>query len=738
MVRYEERPGQVVLTVMGLTRAHVMSVHAVPTATHTHPPYHDVVHRVHTDPTASTHAGANVDDDIVDTDNPMHMAVPMVFVDPISDSMPGSTVSLMRGGDEREHGAALHDAEAKARRSLRQTALAVGAAQWRKVERRVGCAPPPKTMTATIEGRHSNGHATAATNSNGHAAAAATAVTSSSSMPTITASTTTTPRGQYHDASIASAVQHTRDCEALSFWMLAALGTTVRPTITACWFISTSTRRRLHAVTALWLDTPPVTPVFKRAKRPLTDTTVEGVQALQRCGGLKPLPNVLSLREACANTVAVAAADEIGYLRACVQSLGTDAVNDVVRRVSSLGALSHDHLLALSGSALSRLLIFGAPLAATRHLDALVKVPLPFVRHLELHGLPWLKDPVLIDVLAALPLLVGLSLDRCSRVTDTSLVQALPHLPNLRHLCVRGTSVSTPTFEQCPRGLESLDASGLRRPFNNRDVAALHTTVGCQSLSTVHLTTSHITSTGMAQLFECTTDHIRTLSLSFNDRIEAWLPGLTLLPTVTDLDLSHNSTIDDGVVLGVCAAMPHLVYLNLEKANVTSGCARGLQRLTQLRHLDLKRTSMDDGLGLALPHLPHLSSLMLTYTAVTDDLMPSLGSLTSLRTLKLTGCVGIGDIGIARLCAHPTIQASLHGLDIGGGDLSNDVVPHLSLLTHLESLQLWETRVTTRLAHRLASQLHLMIDDQIKCTQGTWIMLSRLRLQGRSDGSVVM
>ena len=72
-----------------------------------------------------------------------------------------------------------------------------------------------------------------------------------------------------------------------------------------------------------------------------------------------------------------------------------------------------------------------------------------------------------------------------------------------------------------------------------------------------------------------------TLSLAFNTRVSEW-SFLSSAAQVVDLDLSLNHTVDDGAVGLVCRTMRSLVYLNLEKTDVTSASARELSTLTQV------------------------------------------------------------------------------------------------------------------------------------------------------------
>jgi hypothetical protein len=254
------------------------------------------------------------------------------------------------------------------------------------------------------------------------------------------------------------------------------------------------------------------------------------------------------------------------------------------------------------------------------------------------------------------------------------------------------------------------------------------------------VSTAKLTDVGAASILHCTASTLHTLSMSFNTRVPAWAfiaedprinPGM-----IVDLDLSLNHTVDDAAIDVISRTMPRLSYLNLEKTDITSGCAGSLSRLVELRTFDARRTAVGDGISIALICMPRLAHLMLAYTTISDNLAFTLAEMPALRTLKLTGCAAVSDAGIGRLCASPRLCDTLLGLDVGGGPISNAVAPQLAHLRCLESLQLWETSVTTTVAHRLAAALGLVMDDQIRCTKGTWIMLSQLRLHGRAAAAV--
>lgn len=509
--------------------------------------------------------------------------------------------------------------------------------------------------------------------------------------------------------------------------MLGAVGTKASTAELAPLFVSTSALRRLRAATALWRAHPPVAapPARTPTKRALIDTTTEGIRALQRWGGLRPLSDLASLTALCVDAVVANCVDP-AYLGECVLRIPPQLLQTVVMSLGSAGHLSAAHLDVLRGSSVQRVVAYGAGIPEHR-LDSLADFPR--LTDLQLSSVFWLTDELLVEVLQGLPQLVRLSVDRCKHVSDASLSVALPTLPHLAHLSVSGTRASVATFAVAPLELESLDASCLFQPFSDTDAAALQAR-GCRKIEFLLVSSTKLTGVGATTLMQCVSPDLHTLSMAFNTRMSDW--GCLATGTrVVDLDLSLNHSVDDGVIAVIGRSMPSLVYLNLEKTDITSACAPSLARLTQLHTLDLRRTAVDDRIGPALAALPHLRGLMLAYTMVTDDLAMTIAQIPALRTLKLTGCTGITDAGVRALGASLHLPYTLLGLDVGGGGITNAAAEALPQLRKLESLQLWETEVSTPVAHQLVAALGMVIDDQIRCTKGTWIMLSKLRLMGR-------
>jgi len=221
--------------------------------------------------------------------------------------------------------------------------------------------------------------------------------------------------------------------------------------------------------------------------------------------------------------------------------------------------------------------------------------------------------------------------------------------------------------------------------------------------------------------------NIQILNLSFNSLIGDW-GFLSELHCITDLNLSLNFQVDDAVVELIANNMPHLQHLWLSKTGITNASAPHFARLSKLQLLSLGKDDVGDEVVEAVADLPQLHTLFLDYTGITSDAAFSIIKMKSLKNLKLTGCEGFADQGIMMLATEPNHCDSLIALNIGGSQITNECITALQQLTALQSLQLWETNVTSVGAKRLIRPHRLIVDDQIRCQVGTWIFADPRRL----------
>ena len=249
------------------------------------------------------------------------------------------------------------------------------------------------------------------------------------------------------------------------------------------------------------------------------------------------------------------------------------------------------------------------------------------------------------------------------------------------------------------------------------------------SLEHLIASNSKLSSTGAAALCEGS-PMLTALALSLCPTIRDW-SFLGELKHLADLDLSLNFTVGDDAVAIIGDTMPALRYLNLEKTGISNECTSSLGKLTALRVLDLRRNNaIGDAIGVGIATMPNLEALMLSFTDVTDALAFNLTSLANLRCLKLTGARLFGDNGLHHLSLSETLPTSLAALDVGSPIVTDAARQHLCVLKGLESLTLWETSVSIAAADSVADALGLTVDDQIRCTSGTYIMLTTERLLG--------
>lgn len=116
-----------------------------------------------------------------------------------------------------------------------------------------------------------------------------------------------------------------------------------------------------------------------------------------------------------------------------------------------------------------------------------------------------------------------LSFERCKRIEDDVLSEALPMLPNLRHLSVSGTRVKAPGLlaiaRHCPE-LRELDVSSLMEFTDDVATAVLGPTAAHGGRLTTFLCSActRVTSIGASHLAH--NPNLQILSLHFTSAIE--------------------------------------------------------------------------------------------------------------------------------------------------------------------------------------------------------------------------
>jgi Leucine-rich repeat (LRR) protein len=291
------------------------------------------------------------------------------------------------------------------------------------------------------------------------------------------------------------------------------------------------------------------------------------------------------------------------------------------------------------------------------------------------------RDPIPLAALPRLPALATLDL----RGTQLASPAGLPSFPALRTLDLRGTQLTSLAGLPGLPALTTLDLAGV-------GVISLAGMPALSALRTLDLRATRLTSlAGLPSLPALT-----TLNLS-NGRLTA-LAGMADLAALTRLDLS-------GTRLTSLAGMPNLAALatlNLRATELTS--LAGLPRLPALATLDLGGTPLT---SLAtLPGLPALETLDLSDTRLTSLVgMPSLAARATLdlrrvRLISLAGmpnlpalaALDLSDAELTFLTGMPSLPA-LTTLDVSGTQLAS--LADLPDLPALAALALSRTRLTS-------------------------------------------
>jgi hypothetical protein len=129
------------------------------------------------------------------------------------------------------------------------------------------------------------------------------------------------------------------------------------------------------------------------------------------------------------------------------------------------------------------------------------------------------------------------------------------------------------------------------------------------------------------------------------------IEGLSRLTSLTLLDLSKCSNIDDDLINIISQTNPSLRRLTLRECRgVTNRSAPHLAHLTQLDCLDLTHTKFSNSGLKYLSTLTSLQSLVLQRcTTINDTGIPAISTLTNLTSLNLYSCTNITDKSLEAL-----------------------------------------------------------------------------------------
>lgn len=264
-------------------------------------------------------------------------------------------------------------------------------------------------------------------------------------------------------------------------------------------------------------------------------------------------------------------------------------------------------------------------------------------------------------------------------------MERLARLPNLRMLFLSHTGVSDRGLQYVARfeNLQSLDLDSC----TNITSAGLVNLEQLRNLSELSLCDTRIGDDGLVHIEELTgLTELRLVNAAISDAGLANLSGLTRLRL---LSLAGNSAITQ-------AGLGHLAGMH------------------ELRNLYLSDNPRITDAGLAhLRDLTNLRSLFLDNTGITDAGMPHLSRLTELRELYLSNNPGITNATLTHLTGLTNLTVlSLYN----NGRITDDAVPHLIQMKHLEFLDLHGTGIT---AEGLAKLRQALPDCKFNVPRGS-------------------
>jgi hypothetical protein len=235
-------------------------------------------------------------------------------------------------------------------------------------------------------------------------------------------------------------------------------------------------------------------------------------------------------------------------------------------------------------------------------------------------------------------------------------------------------------------------------------------------------------------------------------------------PKLTDLDLSSNTNMTNGVVK-IISELEKLQKLSLVQNQVNDIGAQRLSKLQDLRSLDLRgnmeagnmaldvvaelpkltafkhRSTAVDDIGMeALSRSQTLESLLLQDFVITDQSGPYLAKLNKLSQLEVFRCQGFGSEGVLALRGMGLTRLTLRDLpniDDRAMDVFNDLpklkrlflhelpsvsdagLKHLAALKSLELLDIWTVPQMTNAAVEIIAALPNLKELSIRATAVT-------------------
>ena len=128
--------------------------------------------------------------------------------------------------------------------------------------------------------------------------------------------------------------------------------------------------------------------------------------------------------------------------------------------------------------------------------------------------------------------------------------------------------------------------------------------------------------------------------------------------------------------------------LGLDRTRISDEGFAKLCQLTHFRFLSLADNAAITNSALKQLHLPHLKGIRISNTGITGDGLVHLKKLKKLEFISVRGTKGITARGIE----HLNELTSLKGLELGGQDITDDCIVHIS--SDVTSLSLEDTQIT--------------------------------------------
>jgi Leucine-rich repeat (LRR) protein len=313
--------------------------------------------------------------------------------------------------------------------------------------------------------------------------------------------------------------------------------------------------------------------------------------------------------------------------------------------------------------------------------------------------------------------LKAISLEWCKKIDDQACTQ-LAQLDLLEHLNLNGTLISDLTLQLVGNALHKLRVLAIRSCTKLAHGIQYVTHLPLEKL---YISETKLTPQSLNSIKQCA-QTLQVLEMSFmihlKDEDTLFLESLGRLE---ELDISFAHLLGDLTIIRA-AGLPNLRRLNASKIDAPSPTAmEALSKNTSLKELDLSKNDLSDVSAARLVGLCQLEAIYLSYTRITDQLFMIAPEIFSCaKQLKLTGLLGLTDQGVARLSV---IAPQVEILDIGSRQLSDNCLEHLSSMSRLRELRIWDTRVSEECAAHFCAREHYKVSDDMRSTRGTYILL---------------